>query len=79
MTGPSFNQIALGILSLSFAAIASVQIGLIQPSHAVSINVAMDEIVYKIDLQTVKLQHAIGTQTAQLKAHNMLWCGDFLE
>lgn len=37
----TFKQICLGLITASFMAIAAVQLGVVKPAHAVSVNVAV--------------------------------------
>ena len=54
------NQICVVILTLSFAAIALVQTGVVNPAHAISLNAAMrlimDDIKASEDRLTVKIE-----------------------
>lgn len=54
------NQICVVILTLSFAAIALVQTGVVKPAHAISLNAAMrlimDDIKASEDRLTVKIE-----------------------
>ena len=59
------NQVCMIVMTLSFAAIALVQTGVIKPAHAISLNAAMRQIIEEVQASEERLDASIKDVCAE--------------